>query len=375
MRSWSEIFAFFSCREPKKCQKKVHTFHLQGVTLFTYRGSHFAPAEFTLFTCRGHTSHLQGIQKKCQKTIWTSPLQRSEWMPKESSHFHLEAFWKNAKRKFPFFTRRGSHFLLAGSPKNTCFGPHAREKFSVNTDNKHGVPWCSSSKTEIICPHWAQMSNGSVKAHFDGPIDPGSGRAASQADFRRLRVLSALKRWASPARLSLSSRSSVFPAIYTLCPGNTDTKYGFFFLNCKREFVEKYQVSSQEPVLSRQHLFRENFDHSSIPLPPSFLTNTSWHHCRHLHWLWKFLHALLNAPLSSKHHSCMSQIFSPPCSMRPFSSHLISVDLQLHWHTSQWNSRPTRQKNCTDWHIPPTFSAQNLILHLTNVIKFNWTLH
>ncbi len=45
---------------------------------------------------------------------------------------------------------------------------------------------CPFHQTEFICSHWAQMSSGSVEAHFDGPKAPGLGRAASRTCFPRL---------------------------------------------------------------------------------------------------------------------------------------------------------------------------------------------
>ncbi len=96
---------FFTCKGshfsfavgPKKYQKKFHTFHLQGmITLFTCRDpkevSHFSLAGVTLFTCRGHTFHLQTVQKNAKRK------------------FTLFTYWglKNTKRKFAFFPCRGS---------------------------------------------------------------------------------------------------------------------------------------------------------------------------------------------------------------------------------------------------------------------------
>ncbi len=153
-------------------------------------------------------------------------------MPKRSSHFslaggdsfHLHAVWKNAKRKFALLTCTGSYFSLAWGPKNakrrfalfTCresekmlafFGRDASEKcdpmqvkiFCRHWQNKQGVPRCSSPKTEIIHPHWAQMSSGSVKAHCDRPTAHGSGWVASRAGF---------------SRLGLGSHSGVFLALW-----------------------------------------------------------------------------------------------------------------------------------------------------------------
>ncbi len=64
------------------------------------------------------------------------------------------------------------------------FDSNASEKFSIDTDKKEGVPRCGSSKTEIIHPHCTQTSQGSVKAHFDGPTARRSGQAVSPSTIQ-----------------------------------------------------------------------------------------------------------------------------------------------------------------------------------------------
>ncbi len=101
-------FSFAGC--PKKCEKKVRIFHLQGVTLFACRGSEKMSKESS------HFPLAKGLKK----------------MPKGSSHFTLAGGHtficreseKNAKRKFALFTCRGSHFLLVKGLKKCQKSSH-----------------------------------------------------------------------------------------------------------------------------------------------------------------------------------------------------------------------------------------------------------
>ncbi len=56
--------------------------------------------------------------------------------------------------------------------------------FKINPKCLFNFPKCSSLKTEIIRPHWAQTSLVSVKAHFDWLTARGSGWAAHRDEPR-----------------------------------------------------------------------------------------------------------------------------------------------------------------------------------------------
>ncbi len=107
-----------------KMPKKVRTSHMQGsqfslagITLFICSGLKKAKWKFALFTCSG--------LKKCQKKV---------------RPFHLQGVTLITYRRSKKIPKESSHFSLAGSLKKMLafFGPHASEKFSVDIDDKHG---------------------------------------------------------------------------------------------------------------------------------------------------------------------------------------------------------------------------------------------
>ncbi len=121
---------------PKKCQNKICTFHVQEVRKNAKR-------KFTLFTCGVHTFHLQGVtlftcrgQDKCQRKF--------ALFTRRGHTFHLQVVRKNAKRKFTLFIYRELEKMLA------FFGPMQVKSVTL-------CEW------KISCQHWQQTRRVSVQ--------------------------------------------------------------------------------------------------------------------------------------------------------------------------------------------------------------------